>query len=1206
VSRWVGAAVSRKEDRRMLLGRGRFTGDLTRPRLLHAAFARSPHAHAVITTIDVTAATQAPGVEGVFTADCLGRPYLLAMLERDEFVPTQMPILAAEGDKVRFVGEPVAIVVADDPYRAEDAAELIQVDWGPRPPVPDMDIATAADAPRLHDHGNCLVDLRMFDDDRLPQIFAAAKTTVSATFASGRLAALPLEGRACLAEWDDRDDQLVMHVSTQVPHQVRSGVAQALNLPERAIRVIAPDVGGGFGLKCVVGREEVAVAAAALRLRRPVRWIEDRQENLTAAFHGHEQRYQVKAAFDEDGRIQALDAEIECDTGAYSAFPFTCAVEPLMAATELPGVYKVPAYRARGRAIATSKAPAAPYRGVSRPQIVLVMERLMEKAAAALNLDPLDVRRVNLIGRDDFPYIGVNKITYDEGSYREALDLAEKRTAEQGWPAERDQLRENGQRAGIGYACFSERTAYGTPTMSQRRMRMTPGRSPAAHGQVRALDVAEAAKAPGITAVVTAADLPDNPLIPVRLAIAGTDLSAFLQPVLARDTVRYVGEPLAVVAGEDPYACEDAAELVGIDIAGQPAVLDASGAFDDSAFNHGDQPRIAAELTRGYGDTGAAFAAAAHVVRIELAIGRHSGVPLEPRCLLAMPGPDRGELSIFGMTKVPVWNRDLLADLLGVDETLIRVHAVDAGGGFGVRGEFYPEDFLIPWLAMRLERPVKWVEDRAEHLMAANHSRQQYHRVAAAFDAGGRILGLTDDIIQDNGAYCRTHGVAVPELTAAMLPGPYRVPAYRGRVRVVLTNKTPCGTYRAPGRFEGTAAREHLLDVAATRLGLDPVELRERNLLTPDEIPHERPVSTLGTDLILDTGDYPALLAAAVKEADRLGYRELARRERRGFGLAMFVEKSGLGPQETADVTVSRSGAVHVYSGGTSMGQGIETVLAQIAADALGVDPRTVRVTAGDTAAQPFGAGSWASRSTVVGGSAVHQAATAVRERAIELAGRILEAAPGDLDLAGGVISVRGDPESRLSLADIARAAAPASRYLADGEPAGLSARRRFEVTHMTYPYGTHAAVVEVDTGTGQVRLLRYLVAYEVGRAINPMLVEGQLRGGVAQGIGGALLEEFGYDEAGQPQAVTFIEYRLPTAAEIPPVDVLLSQDAPSPGNPLGVMGAGEGGVNAVGAAVANAVRDALGLPGSVGQLPLTPARVRALAAVAQATGGRS
>ena len=728
-------------------------------------------------------------------------------------------------------------------------------------------------------------------------------------------------------------------------------------------------------------------------------------------------------------------------------------------------------------------------------------------------------------------------------------------------------------------------------------------RSGSAHGQVRGLDVTEAVQAPGITAVVTAEDLPSRLVIPVRLAIAGTDLSDFLQPVLAADTVRYVGEPVAVVVGDDPYACEDAAELIQIDITERPAVLDAR-----SPQHH--QENVAAELTRGYGDTDAAFAAAAHVVRIELAIGRHSGVPLEPRCLLAVPAADGGELDIFGMTKVPVWNRDLLADMLGLDETLIRVHAIDAGGGFGVRGEFYPEDFLIPWLAMKLGRPVKWAEDRAEHLMAVNHSRQQYHRIAAAFDDQGRILALEDDIIQDNGAYCRTHGVAVPELTAAMLPGPYRVPAYRGRVRVVLTNKTPCGTYRAPGRFEGTTAREHLLDVAATQLGIDPIRLRMRNLLTPSEMPHERPISTLGTDLILDTGDYPALLAAAVREAGRLGYRGRAAapggNRRLGFGLAMFVEKSGLGPQETADVTVSKSGAVHVYSGGTSMGQGIETVLAQITADALGVDPGTVRVTAGDTAAQPFGSGSWASRSTVVGGSAVHQAALAVRERALQLAARMLEAAEEDLDMADGSVSVRGDPDlktARLSLADIARAAAPASGYLKPGEPAGLTARRRFEVSHMTYPYGAHAAVVEVDTGTGRVRVLRYLVAYEVGRAINPMLVEGQLRGGVAQGIGGALFEEFRYDETGQPQAITFIEYRLPTAAEIPPVDVLLFQDAPSPGNPLGVMGAGEGGINAVGAAVANAVRDALRLPGGVGQLPLDPARVCALA---QATSGQA
>jgi aerobic carbon-monoxide dehydrogenase large subunit len=698
-------------------------------------------------------------------------------------------------------------------------------------------------------------------------------------------------------------------------------------------------------------------------------------------------------------------------------------------------------------------------------------------------------------------------------------------------------------------------------------------RSPAAHGDIRNLSVTLASRAPGIAAVVTAADLPPGLVIPIRLAVPGPDLSNYLQPVLAGTTVRYVGEPLAVVVGDDPYACEDAAELVEIDISERPAVLDARTA---------DSHHVATELIRGYGDVEDAFSRARHVVTVELAIGRHSGVPLEPRCLLAFE--TNGTLDIFGMTKVPVWNRDLLARLLGLDEALIHVHGVDAGGGFGVRGEFYPEDFLIPWLAMTLRQPVKWTEDRAEHLVAVNHSRQQHHRIAAAFDDGGRILALMDDITHDNGAYCRTHGVAVPELTVAMLPGPYRVPAYRGRIQVVLTNKTPCGTYRAPGRFEGTAAREHLLDVAADRLGLDRIELRRRNLIAASGIPHRRPITTLGTDLILDTGDYPALLERAVREADRLGYRALAAAPLCGFGLAMFVEKSGLGPQETADVTVSGSGAVHVYSGGTSFGQGIETVLAQIAADALGVHPSVVMVTVGDTAAQPFGAGSWASRSTVVGGSAVHLAAEAVRERAVQLAGRILEVDVADLDVRDGAVVVRGDPMG-ISLAEIAAAAGSA----------GLSARRRFEVAHMTYPYGVHAAVVAVDPGTGRVRVLRYLVAYEVGRAVNPMLVEGQLRGGVAQGVGGALFEEFGYDDAGQPQATTFIDYRMPTAAEIPPVDLLITMDAPSPGNPLGVMGAGEGGVNAVGAAVANAVRDALGLPGGVGQLPLLPSRIREL-----------
>src|SRR5579859_3591224 len=731
-------------------------------------------------------------------------------------------------------------------------------------------------------------------------------------------------------------------------------------------------------------------------------------------------------------------------------------------------------------------------------------------------------------------------------------------------------------------------------------------RSPVAHGTVRAVDVQAARRAGGVAAVVTAADLPPGLAIPVRLALRGLPLTDFLQPVLAAGVVRYVGEPLAVVVARDAYAAEDAAELVDTDIEPLPAVLDPAAAAGDGAAAEG-APRlfpagnIAADVTLDYGDTEAAFARAAHVAEAEIEIGRHTGVPLEPRALLAEPDPCTGGLSITGMTKVPVFNRDVLAAMLGIDETLIHVRAIDAGGGFGVRGEFYPEDYLVPWLARTLGRPVKWAEDRAEHLVAVNHSRQQVHRIRAAFDAHGRILALADDILHDNGAYCRTHGITVPELTVAMLPGPYRVPAFRGRIRVLLTNKTPCGTYRAPGRFEGSTAREQLLDMAAGQLGIGRAELRRRNLLRPDELPCRRPLRTLGTDVVLDAGDYPALLAAAQAEAVRLGYPALVARERAagrrcGLGLAVFLEKSGLGPQETADVVVSKTGTVHVYSGGTSLGQGIETVLAQIAADALGVDLGTVRVVNGDTALQPFGSGSWASRSTVVGGNAVHAAATAVAARARELAARMLEVAEDDVVTAGGTIAVRGDPRSAVTLAQIAAAAGAASGYLHPGEPAGLAARRRFDVTHMTYPYGVHIAVAGVDPGTGEVRMLRYLVAYEVGRAVNPALVEGQLRGGVAQGIGGALLEEFSYDEAGQPLAVTFMDYLMPTAAEIPPVDVLVAQQAPAPGNPLGVMGAGEGGISAAGAAVASAVRDALGLAGTVGRLPLTPARVAALA----------
>ena len=744
-------------------------------------------------------------------------------------------------------------------------------------------------------------------------------------------------------------------------------------------------------------------------------------------------------------------------------------------------------------------------------------------------------------------------------------------------------------------------------------------RSPVAHGRLRSVGTARAARAAGVVRVVTAADLDASrgrtdptasrtgpgraagpgrgagqgpPLIPVRLELQGLDLSRYLQPVLAADVVRYAGEPVAVVVAEDPYAAEDAAELVDPDIEELPAVTDARAAAQAPGAAHlFPGGNVAADFTLGYGDVESAFAGAACVVSLDMEVGRHTAVPLETRALLAVPDPMSGRLDIYGMTKVPVFNTGVLAGMLGLAPELIRAHPVDAGGGFGVRGEFYPEDFLIPWLATVLRRPVKWAEDRAEHLIAVNHSRQQAHAITAAFDDAGRILALRDDIVHDNGAYCRTHGVTVPELTVAMLPGPYRVPAYRGRVRVVLTNKTPCGTYRAPGRFEGAAVREQLLDVAADRLGLDRAELRRRNLLAPSELPHRRALSTLGTDVVLDAGDYPGLLEAAIAAAARLGYHDMVRRgrsagRRRGLGLAAFLEKSGLGPQETADAVLEETGRIRVLAGATSLGQGAPAVLAQIAADALGVAPEDVTVVCGDSARQPSGMGSWASRTTVVCGSAVHRAASALRCGITQRAADLLEAAPDDLVVGHGTVSVRGEPSTRISLAEIARAA---------GRD-GLSARGRFDVDHMTYPYGVHIAVVEVDPGTGGVQVLRYLVACEIGRAVNPALVEGQLRGGAAQGIGGALLEELRYDPAGQPQATTFIEYRTPTAAEVPPVDVLVSEEWPAPGNPLGVRGAGEGGVSAAGGAIACAVRDALGLDGGVGGLPLTPARVTALA----------
>lgn len=419
--RWVGRSVPRVEDMRHLTGRGMFVDDIERPWTLHAAFVRSPFGAARVRAVSVEAALEVPGVETVVTsADLEGYSGLRPVLHRPEFSAVEMPLLS--GDAIRHSGEPVAMVLADSPHAAEDAAEAVAVEYERREPVVSLDAALAEDAPAVHEEveGNVLLDVCDPEDEELEELFEVARTVVTATFDTGRVAAVPMEGRACLAEWDAREDTLILRTSTQVPFVVRTAVADVLGLPQQRIRVIAPDVGGGFGQKCVVSREELLVSIAALKCGRPVKWTEDRQENMMAAFHGHEQRYEASAAFDEDGRLLALKADILCDVGAYSCYPFTCGVEPLMAATEMPGVYKLKRYWSRARAVTTNKVPMAPYRGVSRPQFTFVMERLMQKAAKHLGLDAVEIRKRNLPTSEDFPYESPTGVIYDPGSYIES------------------------------------------------------------------------------------------------------------------------------------------------------------------------------------------------------------------------------------------------------------------------------------------------------------------------------------------------------------------------------------------------------------------------------------------------------------------------------------------------------------------------------------------------------------------------------------------------------------------------------------------------------------------------------------------------------------------------------------------------------------------------------------------------------------------
>jgi aerobic carbon-monoxide dehydrogenase large subunit len=728
------------------------------------------------------------------------------------------------------------------------------------------------------------------------------------------------------------------------------------------------------------------------------------------------------------------------------------------------------------------------------------------------------------------------------------------------------------------------------------QLHMRVVRSSHAHAKIVRIDPSAARAIPGVQAVWTADDIADIPPIDVRLTrVEG--LEPYRQPVLARERVRYVGEPVAAVFAADPYTAEDAADALVIDVEELPAVLSADASPAEFSPGRSTEPAV---VRKEYGDVAAAFAAAHAVVELDLAIGRHAGVPMETRGALARYDAARDVLELHGAAKVLHWNRDQLARMLGRAPSSVHLYEGHVGGGFGIRGELYPEDVLVCAAALRLKRPVKWIEDRREHLIAANHSRQQRHRVRAAIDAEGRILAIEDDFVHDQGAYVRTHGVTVPDLAAAMLPGPYRVPAYRVRGAVRLTNKTPAGTYRAPGRYESTFVRERLMDAVAARLGIDPVEARRRNLIAASEMPHARPIDTLGTHIVLDSGDYALLLDKALAAVDWQGLQAslAARRaagEAVGAGFAMFVEKSGLGPFDNVRMTVDAAGAVEVVTGAASVGQGVETVIAQICADTLGVDYANVRVVHGRTDRIEFGMGAFASRVTVMTGEATRRAAASLREKAIEMAAELLQAPAAALDIVDGAV-VRTDAPGggSMALAEVARALAPTSPLRGERTP-GLSAEGWYHTSHMNYPYGVHIAVVRVDRDTGGVAVEHYCIAYDIGRAVNPMLIEGQLAGGLVQGIGGALYEDFVYDERGEPLSVTFADYLMPTVRETPAIDILITEDAPSPLNPLGLKGAGEGGINAAGAAIAAAIDAAIGKPGAVTALPVSPQRLRAM-----------
>jgi carbon-monoxide dehydrogenase large subunit len=706
-------------------------------------------------------------------------------------------------------------------------------------------------------------------------------------------------------------------------------------------------------------------------------------------------------------------------------------------------------------------------------------------------------------------------------------------------------------------------------------------RSFVAHGRIHAIDAAAARGRPGVHAVITAAEIGDVPKIPLRHDPL-PESKPYVQPIIAVDKVRFVGEPIAVVVADSIALAEDALEAIVLDIEPLRAVSDRDVArndgillFDETAGN------IAGTITALRGEPDAAFAAAPYRRREHFRVQRHGAVPMEPRGLLAEWDEARQRITVSGVCKVPFTNRRALARMMNLPEASVRMVEYDVGGGFGARGEFYPEDFLIPFAAKFTGRPVKWIEDRRENLMALSHARDAECELEIACARDGTILALRGHAVTDLGAYVRTNGATASRNISQIMSGPYRIPHVRMDVTMVVTNKTPSGTYRGPGRFESDFCRERLFDMVAADLGIDRVEFRRRNLIAETDMPYPlATVQVLDIKAECDSGDYQVTLdrcLAEFKWAERskLQGKQVGGRYH-GIAVGCYLEGGGTGPRENARLAIEADGSIAVFVGSSSVGQGVETVFSQIAADALEVPmERISKVFHGSTDYVSEGYGSFSSRSIVMGGNAIVDAANRLRDLIRAGAAQRLGCAPSDIALDRGM------------------AVGPGRAAIELKEFAGLSADGTHASNKRTYSYGAHAAYVAVDPRTGQVELLDYVAVEDVGRIVNPLTLHGQCVGAVVQGLGGTFLEHFLYDENGQFLTGSLADYLLPTASDFPHIRAVALEDKPSPLNPLGAKGAGEGGIIPVGGVVANAVVAALASFGvQVRELPLSPPRV--------------